>query len=180
MYSFKVRLLDADYKITVEADKFVKAEAEITALVANVEKNFALETIAKRIYGVVRDMNTMQPLAGAEVFYSRGKEDQMIVHTDADGKYELLMEDTSLPFTLGARLKGYLSDFVVMQPFFEDMEYNFELEQLADGIDSVDTDEVAKSKIYDLNGRLVNVNGDTRNLKRGQVYIVNGKKVVLK
>lgn len=180
MYSFKVRLLDADYKITVEADKFVKAEAEITALVANVEKNFALETIAKRIYGVVRDMNTMQPLAGAEVFYSRGKEDQMIVHTDADGKYELLMEDTSLPFTLGARLKGYLSDFVVMQPFFEDMEYNFELEQLADGIDAVDTDEIAGSKIYDLNGRLVNINGDTRNLKRGQVYIVNGKKVVLK
>ncbi|MDD7318412.1 MAG: carboxypeptidase-like regulatory domain-containing protein [Prevotella sp.] len=182
-YSFKVRMLDADYKITVTADKFADAEAELTAVAADVEKNIALETLAKRIYGVVRNEKTNEPISGVEMFYSINNVNSPSIYTGEDGKYEFIIENTTERFWLVAIKEGYLSERVNLLPLEKDREYDIYMEEEngpVSGIDSVSADELAGENVYDLSGRLVNSNGDTRNLKRGQVYIIKGKKVVLK
>ncbi|WP_158611166.1 carboxypeptidase regulatory-like domain-containing protein [Prevotella sp. OH937_COT-195] len=181
IYGFKLRLLDADYKLTVKAESFVDAEAEINALTADVEQNFALETVAKKIYGVVRDLNTKEPLAGVEMSYSIGSEYTVTINTDENGKYEMMIADPSVQATLGAKLEGYYTKLVDVMPFAEDKEVDFDLEkEPVNDIDGISADKLAGAKVYDLGGRLVNIDGDTSNLKRGQIYVVNGKKVMLK
>lgn len=180
-YSLKVRRLDADYKLVATADGFVDGEAELNAVSADVEQNFSLETISKRIYGVVRDMDTSEPIEGATVSYSRGTGTEVTVHSDAEGKYEMMVEASEEQATVSARKTGYVGDALHIMSLTEDMKIDFNLEKDETvAVGGIHADELAGKKVYDLNGRLVSTDGDTGKLKRGQIYVVDGRKVILK
>ena len=145
------------------------------------EQNFSLETISKRIYGVVRDMDTSEPIEGATVSYSRGTGTEVIVHTDAEGKYEMMVEASEEQATVSARKTGYVGDALHIMSLTEDMKIDFNLEKDETvAVGGINADELAGKKVYDLNGRLVSTDGDTGKLKRGQIYVVDGRKVILK
>lgn len=181
-YNFKVRVLDADYKLTVEADGFAGDEAEVANLTENTVKDFALETIAKQISGTVKDATTEAPLANVTLTLKEGDTEVATATTDADGKFELLIDDPSKAYTLEASLEDYNPTTVDVPALTDDTVLDDILLEpiVIDSINGINADMLKNAKIYDLSGRIVSIDGNISNLKRGEVYIINGKKVVLK
>jgi hypothetical protein len=182
IYSIKVQLLDADYKLTVKAEGYVDGEEEIANLTESISKDIALETIAKQISGFVKDAETGAPLSAVTLTLKNGEEEVATATTDADGKYELLIEDLTKTYTMEAVVEGYKPATVDVPAITEDTVLDDILleKEVIDGIDSISADQLKNAKIYDLSGRIVSIDGDMSNLKRGEVYIINGKKMVVK
>lgn len=182
IYSIKVQLLDADYKLTVKAEGYVDGEEEIANLTESISKDIALETIAKQISGFVKDAETGAPISAVTLTLKNGEEEVATATTDADGKYELLIEDLTKTYTMEAVVEGYKPATVDVPAITEDTVLDDILleKEVIDGIDSISADQLKNAKIYDLSGRIVSIDGDMSNLKRGEVYIINGKKMVVK
>ena len=176
-YDITVNRLNQTYVLTVTAEGFVEATADVEVAAADVEQNVALETVAKLLYGAVTDEN-QAAVAGATVTVKSG-ETTFTATTDAEGKYEVLVDPT-LVYEVTVTAEGFVEKTVTMEaPVAEDTELNIEIVSEAfAGITGVETDKTAKAKVYDLNGRLV---GDSlKEVKQRGIYIVNGKKVAVK
>ena len=181
-YSFNIRILDADYKLAARAEGYVSAEADVENLTSSVEKNFSLETIAKQISGYVKDFATGNALANVAIKLMDGETVVAQTTTSSEGYYELMIDDPTKSYTLEASLEGYKSETVDVPELADDkvMDDIILIDNETLGVEGVSSQQLSGSQIYDIKGRLVSSDGDMSRLKRGEIYIINGKKVMVK
>jgi putative cell wall-binding protein len=97
----------ATYDLYVSADGY--KDASLAGAVFNgttvLQKNFVLKQYPRAFYGTVTDVDTGDPIAGAEVYAGNGTGNDFWVFTDADGMYEI--RGPAGVYEMNAQASGY-------------------------------------------------------------------------
>lgn len=139
---------------------------------------------SKKLTGTVtaKDDSGIAPLAGATIKLKSG-DVEYYGTTDSEGKYTVEVIQANLDYTVTVAAEGYDSVFSAVNLTDGDVEYNAELtKSVATSITGVriDTGRDHTGDVYSLDGVLVRrASQSLTGLKRG-VYIVNGKKIVVR
>lgn len=139
---------------------------------------------SKKLTGTItaNDEGNIVPLQGAIITLKSG-DVEYYATTDAQGKYTVDVTQSGLDYTVTVAAEGYDSATSAVNLTAGDAEYDAELKKsVPTAISGVKADEVKKhtGDVYTIDGVLVRRAGQSLSgLKRG-VYIVDGKKIVVR
>lgn len=182
-YSMSVIQIDKPYEISVKAPKYVSYVDSLTFDEKDLTRDIRLARLSHTLSGVVKDSVKSTPIAGASVTIANADR-TFTATTDADGAYSISIEaDDFLKYAITATADGYAeyTDSVDLTDSNAVKDILL-VDTLTTSISTVGNDNLSSnpSNIYDVDGRLVRRNAVSNEGLKPGVYVIRGKKVIIK
>ena len=139
-YSVSIDVLEPEYTITAALDGYDTVSESLGVITADVTKDLALRLAAIEVSGVVVDMITQEPIAGANVLFAAGDIEQS-VSTDDEGHFAIIINDVYPSYDVTVSADAYDSYTTTIERVQPTDAFNVELKKAAIEVTGTITDE---------------------------------------